>query len=127
MLLRKKDGALLLQHRDNKKKIRYPNIWGTPGGHLMPNETYINCIKREMIEETGYKLKNVKYFKTFIDKPNRNFNETKVKLYWEIYDNYQQIKCNEGQEMKFFLPQEILNIKIVKIVQESWQFLLKKL
>jgi ADP-ribose pyrophosphatase YjhB (NUDIX family) len=125
MLLRKNDGALLLQHRDNIKKIRYPNMWGTPGGHVKSNETYIKCAKREMLEETGYKMKKLNYFKTFIDQFEENFEVRKVKLYWDIYDNIQDISCNEGQEMRFILPKEIPKIKIVKIVFESWKSLLK--
>ena len=55
LILRRQDGALLLQHRDKNKYIKYPNMWGSPGGHVKSNETYLECACRELFEETGLK------------------------------------------------------------------------
>lgn len=35
-------------------------IWELPAGTLHKNESPLNCAKREIIEETGYKVKNFK-------------------------------------------------------------------
>lgn len=36
----------------------------TPGGGIDENETPIEALKREMLEETGYKIKNINYLTT---------------------------------------------------------------
>ena len=76
LLIRKKDQAALLQLRDNKKSITYPNRWGSPGGHVNKGESYLECAKRELLEETGYLSKKLKYLKTF----NQNYNNRRIKV-----------------------------------------------
>ena len=60
------DGSALLQHRDNKKGIRDPNIWGPPGGHVEDNETELTCAKRELFEETNYYEKTLLFLGQFM-------------------------------------------------------------
>ena len=43
----------LLQLRDNKKNIYYPNFWGIFGGHVEKTETYHKALEREIKEETN--------------------------------------------------------------------------
>lgn len=47
-----------------------PNKYGLPGGYLDRDETTIEGIQREVLEETGYECKKVTLF-TIIDDPNR--------------------------------------------------------
>lgn len=42
------------------------HLLGLPGGTLNKNENYINAFKREVLEETGYNIKNIKFI-GFID------------------------------------------------------------
>ena len=46
---------------NNRKTINHPDIWGPPGGHCEINELPLNCAKRELEEETGYKIKKLFY------------------------------------------------------------------
>jgi 8-oxo-dGTP pyrophosphatase MutT (NUDIX family) len=45
--------------------IRTPHGWGEPGGKLEPGETYDEAIRREMLEETGMRVKDFSLFGAF--------------------------------------------------------------
>ena len=47
-------GRLLLQQRDDKPGILYPGRIGLFGGHRHGNETFLECVQREVHEEIGY-------------------------------------------------------------------------
>ena len=50
------NGKYLLQLRDNKKNIFYPNHWGLFGGAKDRKEKPILTIKREIREELNLKI-----------------------------------------------------------------------
>lgn len=54
----KKDHKVLVGKRKN---IRGNGTWAFPGGHLEFRESFEKCIKREVMEETGIKIKNIKF------------------------------------------------------------------
>ena len=54
----KKDNKVLIGKRKN---IRASGTWAFPGGHLEFRESFEDCIKREVIEEAGIKIKNIKF------------------------------------------------------------------
>lgn len=125
ILLVRKDGALLMQLRDNKKNIKHPNMWGSPGGHLNRNETYAQCAIRELFEETGYSAKNLKYLMSFDETLEKK--KSKVKLFWDKYDNKQKVKCYEGQKLKFIKKNEAHKYKVVNIITLAWEKILDKI
>jgi 8-oxo-dGTP pyrophosphatase MutT (NUDIX family) len=96
----RKDGAVLMQHRDDKQGIFYPDYWGYPGGSVEDGEDFKAAAVRELYEETGYTptkvypLTDEVYIRSDGEKVNRH-------IYWTVYDEKQEIKCNDGQEMKF--------------------------
>ena len=49
---------LLLGERLDKKQL---NCWQFPGGHLENDESVIACARREVLEETGIKVKNLRH------------------------------------------------------------------
>ena len=55
----KKDGKYLMLHRGKHKKIM-PDVWMAPGGHIEFNEGLFEAAKREVLEETGLVIKNLK-------------------------------------------------------------------
>lgn len=124
LLIRKNDKAALLQLRDNKKNIKYPNRWGSPGGHVNKNESYLDCAKRELLEETGYLSKNLKYLKTF----NQNFKnkKIKVKIFYDFFDNRKKFNCYEGKKIEFINRQNAEKYRVIDVVIESWDLILKK-
>ena len=50
------DGRFLLQQRDDKSEILYPGMIGLFGGHREGGETFLQCVTREVREETGLLL-----------------------------------------------------------------------
>ena len=53
-----KDNRVLLGKRKN---AHGSGTWAFPGGHLEFNESIEACAKREVLEETGIQIKNLRY------------------------------------------------------------------
>lgn len=51
-------GRVLIQKRSADRKL-FPNAWEIPGGHVEAGETHEQCIKRELMEETGLELDRI--------------------------------------------------------------------
>jgi 8-oxo-dGTP diphosphatase len=47
-------GRLLFQQRDNNPEILYPGMIGLFGGHREGEETFLDCVVREIHEEISY-------------------------------------------------------------------------
>lgn len=47
-------GRFLFQQRDDNSEILYPGKIGLFGGHREGNETFLECVVREVYEEIGY-------------------------------------------------------------------------
>ena len=58
VLLRRADGAILMQLRDDGlgRSIPYPNTWNFPGGAIEPGESPLDAAIREIEEEFGIRL-----------------------------------------------------------------------
>ncbi|MDR1000843.1 MAG: 8-oxo-dGTP diphosphatase [Clostridiales bacterium] len=56
MIQNPETGKLLVQNR----KLKYPG-WSFPGGHVERGESFYDCAVREVKEETGLDVKNLKY------------------------------------------------------------------
>jgi 8-oxo-dGTP diphosphatase len=59
----KKDGKYLMLHRSPTKRIM-PDVWMAPGGHREFNEGLFECAHREVKEETGLDIKNLRIIAT---------------------------------------------------------------
>lgn len=59
-----KDGKVLLGQRKN---AHGEGSWCPPGGHLEFGETWQECVERETKEETGLKIKNIRFGMTTND------------------------------------------------------------
>src|SRR3972149_8552667 len=55
----KKGNKYLMLHRNPTKRIM-PDVWMAPGGHREFNEGLFACARREVMEETGLEIKNLR-------------------------------------------------------------------
>lgn len=114
VILVKKDGSVLAQHRDNAPGITGQLQWAVVGGSLESDDVDVEATAiRELREETGYVIKpGALHFLTQDVYMNERYGETERNIFWAEYDEDQQINCHEGQEIKFVLPEELSKLDI---------------
>ena len=69
------DNNKILLVKRAKKSYEFPGKQALPGGYIDLNETATQAVLREVLEETGYKAKIVKFLK-YIDNPKRTERQT---------------------------------------------------
>lgn len=112
--------TVLLQLRDNKPTIPYPNMWAIPGGHIDPGETPLACILREVKEELGIELNEAALFVA----AERSYGREHT--YWaRARFLLEDVKLSEGQGVQWFTYDEIKNIQLIYedniIIEEFFQ------
>ncbi len=99
-----KNKKILLQLRDNKKNIIFPNTWGFFGGEVNVGESHYNAIKRELFEELNLKkFDKLKFI-------NSHFN-SKYRCIFYIYTLKlsEKFLLKEGSDVDFFSENRILD------------------
>ena len=78
-----KDGKFLMGQRRNSHG---DGTWSIPGGHLEFGETFEDTAKREVLEETGLKIKNIHFgavTNDYFKKENKHYVTVWVLSDWE--------------------------------------------
>ncbi|MBD3156175.1 MAG: NUDIX domain-containing protein [Candidatus Aenigmarchaeota archaeon] len=105
----KKDGKYLMLHRNPKKKLM-PDVWMAPGGHIERNEGLFEATRREIMEETGLKIKNLKIKVT----GNAYLKDLDEELFFHFitadYDSGELKQNPEDGELIWLEPEEIVNL-----------------
>mgnify|MGYP001227266453 FL=1 len=122
-------GKYLLQLRDNKKNIFFPNFWGLFGGSLNKNETHKKAVEREIKEETNLIVKAARKILSV------NFSMITLKrkrqiVYYECkISKKRKIILAEGQKYKFFSLNQIKKLNVIPmdfVAISSHYFKIKK-
>jgi len=100
VMLIRKNGAALMQHRDVKPDLRRSGMWVPPGGHAEHNEDKKKCARRELLEETAYDCSDLQFLTEFEDHV-KGWPPYLLTVFWAYYDGIQQLQCLEGQDLKF--------------------------
>ena len=103
----------LLQLRDNKKRISFPNHWGLFGGRKDGKETDISTIKREIKEETNLDI-NVEQKILSVNFEVIGLKKKRILIYFDcIIKNSNSIILKEGKKYKFFSFNQLRKLNIV--------------
>ena len=95
----------------------------TPGGGVELFENMIDTVKREIMEETGLEITNIKQLKTYeiINKPD----EHRIIIYWSAdYDKNSIHSASDLTNAKFYSKEEIQELdKLEKLSSITKQVL----
>ena len=103
----------LLQLRDNKKNVYFPNFWGVFGGRVEKTETYQKALVREIKEETNLIVRVSRMilsvnFKMIGLKKRHNIVYYECKILEK-----RKIILTEGWKYKFFSFNQIKKLNII--------------
>ena len=119
ILMMREDGAILMQHRDEKPGLRCAGMWGLPGGHVEHGETALDCAKRELLEETDYDANDLRFLCS-INETDEFCIEIEVTFFWCRYDSTQKVTCREGQALAFLKRSEAKNFRAPVPLWNVW-------
>lgn len=89
----------------------YSDYWEFPGGKLEKDETFAECIKREINEEVGITANVVKPYMT---KKHINKDKIEVNLHFFIIDDFEGVPyAKENQQLKLVKISELNNFKFL--------------
>ena len=91
-----KDNKYLMLHRTKKENDINAGKYIGVGGHVENGESPTDCIKREVFEETGLRLKSVKT-RGYITFVMGNETEHTILFTSDDFDGELKENCNEGE------------------------------
>jgi len=125
VVLLNEQGEALLQHRDEKPGLRASGQWVFPGGHVEPRESLEEGARREFLEETGYVCSGLKWLLSIDDVFYPEFPSYPLHVFQADYDGVQEVKCMEGQELRFVGLPEASQLPMPTYQKWIWQFTLE--
>lgn len=122
IILLNSEEKVLLVLRDNKPSIPCPNTWALLGGYIEENESPTEAIRRELREEIGIEIDEVKFFK------NYSWEQCDEHIFWQTIDlDVTKIELNEGQRIAYFDKKELPNLEFAshygEILTEFFDYL----
>jgi ADP-ribose pyrophosphatase YjhB (NUDIX family) len=100
-----KDGKVLLGKRGfyHGKPLLEFGKWGPIGGYVDRDETLVEAVKREVMEESGYELDDIKLFR-INDYPYRPKEDKQNidMIFIATATTQKSVKCEETLELKWF-------------------------
>ena len=117
VLLKTKEGKLLLQKRDNNTKIN-PNVIAPFGGGLKEGESFKECAYREIKEELGIdidksKLIEIGHFESHI------YKEKKIKMFYIDEISRKNLELQEGERIiEISIDEALKNKQVTDFTKE---------
>lgn len=112
-ILKNKNNEFLILKRSNKDI--YPFLWDLPGGEKMENESFMQCLVREFMEETNLKVcgANLKYVKIKRIKEDNII----VLIYETIVDEIKDVFLND-EHISFVFVKNFNSQKTIWYLQD---------
>ena len=111
-LLMREDGRYVMQLRDAKPNIFYPDHWGCFGGAVDAGEQPGEALRRELREELEFELPSAREFTRFeFDFRNVGHPPTR-RIYYEVpvsHAAFARFALHEGADMQAFDAGELLS------------------
>ena len=98
LLIENAKGEILLQLRDDKPGLEYPNCWGTFGGQVEEGETPQEALIREIREELDYDVERPELYRVY------SFEGYDIYMFSTIDKKItlNDLDVREGQRAEFF-------------------------
>lgn len=112
------NGTILLQHRDKDNRWNQDS-WSEFGGQIEEGETAEEAIKREIKEELGIELADIKFFKRYQLQREKGIYEQFV--FTTLLDHpLESLKKQqkEGDDLALFAYEEIKRLKMADYTKE---------
>jgi ADP-ribose pyrophosphatase YjhB (NUDIX family) len=100
-------GRLLLGRRANEP---YQGRWDIPGGFLEEDEHPLDCLRRELREETGLDVESGDFFGVWMDRYGPGEDEpVTLNLYWtaRVVGGGEPEAADDVSELRWFEPDEL--------------------
>jgi 8-oxo-dGTP pyrophosphatase MutT (NUDIX family) len=111
-LLLHEDGRYIMQLRDAKPDIFYPEHWGCFGGAIEPGESAVTALRRELHEELEFEMQAAVRF-THFEFDFAPLGQGKVKReYYEVKvtdSAFRRFVLHEGADLKAFPGSQLLD------------------
>lgn len=114
-----------MQLRDDKPEISDPGLWVFPGGHIEPGETPEEGARREFVEETCYRCAQLHFVIACSGRDLGYDDDRSLSFFWERFDGQQEIRCNEGQELRFVKRSAATELPMPRYLPHIWDLALK--
>jgi len=116
-----KDNKFLISQRKSTGLLA--NLWELPGGKKLKNETVINCLKREIREETNISVKKPVY----IGNVKHAYSHLKVNIdFYSCYYNKGEAKALDSQQIKWIYKKDINKFTFPTATHKLFQLLNNK-
>jgi cupin fold WbuC family metalloprotein len=116
-------GNILLQKRDEFDGIMEPGRWGFFGGMVEQGETLEEALVRELREELGSDVGNIEGELFRLDRRTYGILNVGFGVYSEKHESFQ---LQEGQAYKWFLPEDIVELPLCRLVARNFSHVLHK-
>jgi ADP-ribose pyrophosphatase YjhB (NUDIX family) len=121
-LVKKGDTYLLTKRKEFKSK--YHDLWQLPGGGLEWHEKIVDCLRRELREETGIEVKNIQYIPAIFEEFYKTWHGVFFNFTCEPVDEDPKIVINdEASDYGWYTLEEARKMKClpgtIHLIEES--------